>query len=67
MADKKLAFFIAAVGAKESPERIRTDEAHKFILGPVVEDALDMALIRADRIKTPGGGSKCVLYGTAGV
>jgi len=47
-------FFIGAVGAKDSPERARTDEVYKFILKPVVEEGRDMTLVRADLIKTPG-------------
>jgi hypothetical protein len=56
MPDKpsKLCFIVGPIGAKDSPERKRSDKVRRFIIEPAMAHLPDFKLIRADQIGKPG-------------
>ena len=49
-----LCFIVGPIGAKDSPERKRSDKVRRFIIEPAMAHLPDFAVIRADQIAKPG-------------
>ncbi len=50
----KLCFIVGPIGAKDSPERKRSDKVRRFIIEPAMSHLSDFAVVRADQIGKPG-------------
>lgn len=53
-AKSKLCFIVGPIGAKDSPERKRSDKVRRFIIDPAIAHLADFKVIRADQIGKPG-------------